>query len=215
LKNLLTALAGLALALVCNLAPLAAQQAQDAENTIVLELKSGKVLIRLRPDLAPRHVERIKKLTREGFYNGHKFHRVIARFMAQTGDPTGTGTGGSKYGNLPAEFTKTPFSRGALGMARSSSPDSANSQFFIMFERSLELEGNYTVWGQVIQGMEFVDQIKKGDPAANGAVKDPDIIQKMYVLADGDKPAAPAAPAKTARPKSAAPAAAPPASSKQ
>ena len=207
MKTLLSTLAGLGLMLAATFTPASAQQAKDAENTVVLELKTGKVMIQLRPDLAPRHVERIKKLSREGFYNGLKFHRVINGFMAQTGDPRGTGTGGSKYENLPAEFTKTRFDRGALGMARSQSPDSANSQFFIMFQRSIDLEGSYTVWGNVSEGMEFVDQIKKGDPSDNGAVKDPDIIVKMYVLADASKPAAPAAAAKPA-PKAGAPAAA-------
>lgn len=150
----------------------------DPANTLVIELKTGKVLIGLRPDLAPKHVERVKKLAQEGFYNGHKFHRVINGFMAQTGDPTGTGTSGSKYGNLPAEFTKEQFVRGTVGAARSASPDSANSQFFICFtdQGCGGLTGQYTVWGKVIEGMEHVDQIVRGEPPAK-----PDVMQKVYV----------------------------------
>ena len=122
--------------------------------------------IRLRPDLAPKHVEQIKALTKRGFYNGIVFHRVIPGFMAQTGDPTGTGTGGSKRGNLPAEFSKIPFERGTLGMARSANPNSADSQFFICFDRAPWLDGQYTVWGKVTQGMDLVDKIAKGEPPA-------------------------------------------------
>ncbi len=140
-----------------------------------MELKGGKVTIELRPDLAPKHVERIRKLTKEGFYNGLKFHRVIEGFMAQTGDPTGTGMGGSELGNLPAEFTSTPFERGTVGAARARDPNSANSQFFICFNDTgcKSLVGNYTVFGKVTSGMEFVDQIKKGDRATGGTVVEP------------------------------------------
>ncbi|MGE8943555.1 peptidylprolyl isomerase [Leptospira interrogans] len=158
-------------------------KAPDPANTLVLELKSGKVLIALRPDLAPKHVERVKMLAKEGFYNGLKFHRVIDGFMAQTGDPKGDGTGGSKYGTLPAEFTPTGFDRGVVGAARTGNPNSANSQFFIVFKHSPHLNGQYTVWGRVIEGMTHVDAIKKGDPS-DGKVSNPDIIVKAYILAD-------------------------------
>ena len=125
------------------------------------------MVIRLRPDLAPKHVERIKTLAKKGFYDGVVFHRVIEGFMAQTGDPTGTGMGGSDLPNLPAEFSKAPFTRGTLGMARSQSPNSANSQFFICFAPAPFLDGQYTVFGEVVSGMEFVDKIKRGEPPAN------------------------------------------------
>ena len=153
--------------------------AQDLENTLYLDLKDGRVVIKLRPDLAPNHVERIKTLTRKGFYNGHKFHRVIDGFMAQTGDPTGTGMGGSDLPDVKAEFSSAPFKRGVLGMARAANPNSANSQFFIMFADGSWLNGQYTVWGEVVEGMEFVDRIAKGEPPAN-----PDTIIKMQVAAD-------------------------------
>jgi len=156
----------------------------DPENTIYLELKDGTVVIQLRPDLAPKHVERIKTLTREGFYDGLKFHRVIRGFMAQTGDPLGNGTGGSQYPDLPAEFSNTPHVRGTLSMARSGHPDSANSQFFIMFGRAPHLDNKYTIWGQVVSGMEFVDKIKKGLSSRNGAVRKPDSIVSMKIAAD-------------------------------
>lgn len=154
------------------------------ENTIYLDLKEGRVVIQLRPDLAPKHVEQIKTLTKNGFYNGIVFHRVISGFMAQTGDPTGTGMGRSDLPNIPAEFSPTPFVRGVLGMARSQDPNSANSQFFICFGDAQFLNEKYTVFGQVISGMEFVDKIKKGDPAQNGTVKSPDKIIKMQVVSD-------------------------------
>jgi peptidylprolyl isomerase len=157
--------------------------ALDAQNTLYMDLKDGRVVIQLRPDLAPKHVERIKKLTREGFYNGLKFHRVISGFMAQTGDPTGTGTSGSQYADLPAEFTKTPFKRGTVGAARTQNPNSANSQFFICFEETPSLNGQYTVWGQVVEGMQLVDRIKKGAPGS-GTVTNPDVIVKMQLAAD-------------------------------
>lgn len=158
-------------------------QPLDPENTLVLTLKDGKVTIRLRPDLAPKHVAQIKTLVRRGFYDGIVFHRVIPGFMAQTGDPRGDGTGGSDLPNIPAEFNPQPFQRGTLGMARSSSPDSANSQFFICFDAAPHLTGNYTAFGQVVSGMEFVDKIKKGD-GANGQVRGPDKIVSLRVLAD-------------------------------
>jgi peptidylprolyl isomerase len=161
----------------------AAAPAADPANTLILELKSGKVTIALRPDLAPKHVERVKKLAKEGFYNGHKFHRVIEGFMAQTGDPTGTGTGGSKYGELPAEFTNTPFERGTIGAARTGDPNSANSQFFITFTRTAHLNGQYTVWGKVTDGMTAVDAVKKGE-GQGGIVTNPDIIVKAYLASD-------------------------------
>jgi len=161
-----------------------AAQAADPENMLVLETVHGKVLIEMMPDVAPNHVERIKTLAREGFYDGNPFHRVIEGFMAQTGDPTGTGTGGSKLPNLKAEFSAVPFERGTLGMARSQSPDSANSQFFIMFQRGPWLDGQYTVVGKVVDGMDVVDQIKKGDKAGNGVVRAPDKIVSLKVLAD-------------------------------
>ncbi len=156
----------------------------DKENALYLDLKAGRVVIKLRPDLTPKHVERIQKLTRAGFYNGLKFHRVIAGFMVQTGDPRGDGTGGSKYPDLKAEFTNTPFVKGTVGAARSASPDSANSQFYIMLGRSAHLDNKYTVWGEVVQGMNFVTRIKLGDKSRNGTVTDPDIIVKMQVAAD-------------------------------
>jgi peptidylprolyl isomerase len=157
----------------------------DPENTLYLDLKDGRVVIELLPDLAPKHVARVKELTRQGFYNGHKFHRVIPGFMAQGGDPTGTGTGGSGQ-KIPAEFSKEPFARGVVGAARSADPNSADSQFFIMFDRTPSLDNNYTVWGRVISGMEFVDNIAPGEPPMVA-----DTIVKMQVAADADK--APAA----------------------
>ena len=165
----------------CNQSEKATPVAQPAEevNVLVLELKDGQVEIKLRPDLAPNHVAQIRTLTEQGFYDGIVFHRVIDGFMAQTGDPTGTGRGGSELPNIKAEFTDTRFARGVLGMARSQSPDSANSQFFIMLADGDFLNGKYTVFGEVTKGMEFVDNIKKGDKAANGQVSDPDKIVKM------------------------------------
>jgi len=162
-----------------SLAMAQAAKAPDPANTLVLELKTGKVLIALRPDLAPKHVERVKKLAKEGFYNGLKFHRVIDGFMAQTGDPKGDGTGGSKYGSVPAEFTNTPFERGTIGAARTDDPNSANSQFFIVFQHAPHLNGKYTVWGRVIDGMTNVDKVAKGEPPAK-----PDTIVKAYLLSD-------------------------------
>ncbi|MFD0987465.1 peptidylprolyl isomerase [Methyloligella solikamskensis] len=155
------------------------------ENTVLLDLKDGRVTILLRPDLAPNHVERIKKLTREGFYDGIVFHRVLDGFMAQTGDPTGTGMGGSDYPDVAAEFSNEPFVRGTVGAARSQDPDSANSQFFIMFDEASSLNGQYTVWGEVVDGMEHVDAIKRGAPPS-GTVQNPDKIVKMQIAADAD-----------------------------
>ncbi len=140
-----------------------AQTKSDPENTLYMDLKQGRVVIEMFPDLAPKAVERVKTLAREGFYDNTPFHRVIEGFMAQGGDPTGTGTGGSKLPDLPAEFTnKRHFLRGTCGMARTSDPNSANSQFYIMFAPAPHLDGQYTIWGQVTQGMEFIDQIKRG-----------------------------------------------------
>ncbi len=156
----------------------------DPENTILLDTSYGRVVIQLRPDLAPKHVERIKRLAREKFYDNVPFHRVIAGFMAQTGDPTGTGTGGSKYPDLPAEFSSVPYTRGVVGMARTQNPNSANSQFFIMFGDAPSLNGKYTVVGQVASGMELVDRIKKGSEADNGTVANPDRIVRVQVAAD-------------------------------
>jgi peptidylprolyl isomerase len=138
--------------------------AEDLENTLILTLDTGPVTIRLRPDLAPQHVARIKELSREGFYDGVVFHRVIAGFMAQGGDPTGSGMGGSPKPNLPAEFSREPHIRGVCSMARSSNPNSANSQFFICFDDATFLDGQYTVWGVVTEGMENVDALPKGEP---------------------------------------------------
>ena len=138
--------------------------AEDLENTLVVTLDTGPVTIRLRPDLAPGHVARIKELAREGFYDGVVFHRVIPGFMAQGGDPTGSGMGGSDKPNLPAEFSKEPHVRGVCSMARSASPNSANSQFFICFDDARVLDNQYTVWGEVIDGMDNVDALPKGEP---------------------------------------------------
>ncbi len=152
---------------------------KDPENTLIIETTKGRVVIAMRPDLAPKHVAHIKKLAREGFYDGIVFHRVIDGFMAQTGCPSGTGTGGSKLPNLKAEFNAEPHVRGICSMARSSSPDSANSQFFICFADASFLDKQYTAWGKVIEGMENVDKIKKGEP-----VRDPDKMISMKVAAD-------------------------------
>jgi peptidylprolyl isomerase len=156
----------------------------DLENTLYVELKDGRVVIELLPDLAPRHVERVKELARKGFYDGTVFHRVIEGFMAQGGDPTGTGMGGSGLEDLPAEFTRLRgFVRGTVGAARTANPNSANSQFYIMFAPAPHLDGQYTIWGQVTEGMEFVDNIKRG-AGGNGMVTNPDKIISMKVAAD-------------------------------
>ncbi len=160
-----------------------AAPAAELENTLYMDLKDGRVVIEMRPDLAPKHVARIKELTRQGFYDGLVFHRVIAGFMAQGGDPTGTGGGGSGK-NIDAEFSDEAHVRGTVSMARSSSPNSADSQFFIVYARSQWLDGKYTVWGEVTEGMPFVAKIKRGDQANNGSVANPDKIIKMQVAAD-------------------------------
>ncbi len=152
---------------------------KDPENTIIMDTTKGQVVIQLRPDLAPKHVERIKTLAREGFYDGIVFHRVIDGFMAQVGCPHGTGTGGSTHPNLKAEFNAEPHVRGICSMARAQNPDSANSQFFIVFDDASFLDRQYTVWGQVIEGMDNVDKIKRGEPVQN-----PDKITSMKVAAD-------------------------------
>jgi len=152
----------------------------DPQNTVLLDTTKGRIVIKLRNDIAPKHAERIKQLSRDGYYNNVPFHRVIAGFMAQTGDGQhGDGTGGSKYPQLKAEFSNVPYVRGVVGMARTSDPNSANSQFFIMFAENSGLNGQYTVIGQVVSGMDVVDKIKKGEP-----VQDPDKILKMQVAAD-------------------------------
>ncbi len=161
-------------------APAMAQSApSDPENTLYLDLKDGRVVIRLRPDLAPKHVAQIKTLTKQGFYDGIVFHRVIEGFMAQTGCPHGTGTGGSKYPDLKAEFNAEPHVRGTASMARAQNPNSANSQFFICFDDARFLDRQYTVWGKVVEGMENVDKIKRGEP-----VRDPDKMVSVKVMAD-------------------------------
>jgi peptidylprolyl isomerase len=158
----------------------------DLENTLYMELPGGRVVIAMRPDLAPKHVARIKELTREGFYDGLAFHRVIPGFMAQGGDPSGNGSGGSGK-KIKAEFSKEKHVRGTVSMARTQDPNSADSQFFICFDAVPYLDGKYTVWGQVIAGMEFVDQIKKGSEANNGEVRNPTKIVSMKVAADVER----------------------------
>jgi len=163
--------------------PTKGQTVTDPENTLYLDIAGqGRVVIEMLPDKAPNHVARIKELTRQEFYDGVPFHRVIDGFMAQTGDPTGTGRGGSGQ-NIAAEFNDVPHVRGTVSMARAGHPDSADSQFFIVFDRAPWLDGQYTAWGRVVSGMEYVDAIKKGD-GANGMVRDPDHIAKMRVAAD-------------------------------
>jgi cyclophilin family peptidyl-prolyl cis-trans isomerase len=160
------------------------QAGLDPQNTIYLDLKDGRVVIKLRPDLAPKHVTQVKALTKRGFYDGIVFHRVIDGFMAQTGDPTGTGTGGSDLPNIPAEFTPERYKRGSVGMARSPNPNSANSQFYLCYDGCGSLTGQYTLWGEIVSGMEFVDKIKKGSSADNGKVTNPDKIVRMRLMAD-------------------------------
>ena len=177
--------ASLATALVFTFAATAMAPAAslDPENTLYMDLPAGRVVIKLRPDLAPKHVAQIKALARKHFYDGTPFHRVIEGFMAQGGDPTGTGTGGSDLPDLKAEFSNAPFKRGTVGAARSSDPDSANSQFFICFDDASGLNGQYTVWGEVVSGMEFVDKLKKGS-GEDGLVDNPDKLIKLQVAAD-------------------------------
>ena len=156
--------------------------AADPENTLYLELATGRVVIEMRPDLAPKHVARIKELARQKYYDGIIFHRVIEGFMAQTGDPTGTGRGGSGV-KIPGEFSKEPFERGTIGMARTNDPNSGDSQFFICFAPAHFLNGQYTVWGKVTQGMDLVDKIARGEPPAH-----PDKIVSLRVAADVEQP---------------------------
>jgi peptidylprolyl isomerase len=175
-------LLALVAALVCA-APALAQQlpaGADPQNTLLIDTKHGRIVVKLRNDIAPKHAERLKQLAREKYYDNVPFHRVIAGFMAQTGDGQNkNGTGGSKYPNLQAEFTSTPFKRGVVGMARSNDPNSANSQFFIMYDDGAFLNGKYTVVGEVVSGMDVVDKIKKGEP-----VVDPDRMTRVQVGAD-------------------------------
>ena len=158
----------------------------DLENTLYLNLDYGLVIIEMYPEIAPNHVKRIKELARQGFYDGLKFHRVIPGFMAQTGDPLGNGTGGSGK-NLKQEFSDFAHERGVASMARASDPNSADSQFFIMLDNAPHLNGQYTVWGKVVSGMEYIDQIKQGTMQNNGLVHKPDIIVKLQVAADAEK----------------------------
>ena len=160
-----------------------AQSGVNLDNFLYLDTKYGRSIIVLYPKKAPKHVERVRKLVREGFYDGLLFHRVIHGFMAQTGDPTGTGTGGSDYPDLRAEFNNVPYNRGVIGAARTQNPHSANSQFFITFQAAHLLNGRYTVWGKVVHGMEFIDKIKRGR-GQSGMVDNPDKIVKMQVVAD-------------------------------
>ncbi|HEV7983863.1 MAG TPA: peptidylprolyl isomerase [Xanthobacteraceae bacterium] len=157
----------------------------DPQNTLIIDTTQGRIVVKLRNDIAPKHAERLKQLARDKYYDNVPFHRVIAGFMAQTGDgERGNGTGGSKYPNVPAEFSNVPFTRGIVGMARASDPNSANSQFFIMFADGPFLNGMYTVIGQVLSGMDVVDKLKKGDPQANGTVVGPDKMVSVKVAAD-------------------------------
>lgn len=183
-RKLLAATAGVFVAGRAAAQPISLPPGLDPQNTLVIELKDGPVIIRLRPDLAPKHVERIKTLARRGFYNGLVFHRVIEGFMAQTGDPTGTGTGNSDLPNLPAEFTPTPFERGTVGMARTPDPNSANSQFFICFAPAPFLNRQYTVFGQVVSGMEAVDKIKRGAGQGGSVPAPQDKMIRVRVAAD-------------------------------
>jgi peptidylprolyl isomerase len=169
--------------------PALAQQAlpagADPQNTLLIDTTQGRIVVKLRNDLAPKHAERLKQLARDKYYDNVPFHRVITGFMAQTGDgQNGNGTGGSKYPDLPAEFSNVPFTRGVVGMARASDPNSANSQFFIMFADGPFLNGKYTVMGQVLSGMDVVDKLKKGNPQANGTVDGPDKMVTVRVAAD-------------------------------
>ena len=157
----------------------------DPQNTLIIDTTQGRIVVKLRNDIAPKHAERLKQLARDKYYDNVPFHRVIAGFMAQTGDgERGNGTGGSKYPNVPAEFSNVPFTRGIVGMARANDPNSANSQFFIMFGDGAFLNGMYTVIGQVLTGMDVVDKLKKGDAQANGSVAAPDKMVSVRVAAD-------------------------------
>jgi len=176
------ALAVLAFALLA----LAPARAADPQNTLYMDVPAGRVVIELKPDLAPQTVAHIKELTRRGFYDGLTFHRVIDGFMAQTGDPKGDGTGGSGS-NVKAEFSQGHFVRGTVGLARAQDPNSGDSQFFICFAPAPFLDGKYTIFGQVVSGMDAIDAIKKGDRNQNGKVVDPDRIKRMQIAADADK----------------------------
>jgi peptidylprolyl isomerase len=182
-RTLFTACAALGLA-GANGPAFAQSPALDPENTLYMDLKYGQVVIRLLPDVAPKHVAQIKTLTRQGFYDGTPFHRVMEGFMAQGGDPTGTGMGGSKLPNLPPEFSQLHFVRGVCGMARAQDPASANSQFYIMFAPAPFLDGQYTIWGRVARGMEYVDQIKRGTGPNGKVLGEPARIIRMRVAAD-------------------------------
>jgi peptidylprolyl isomerase len=178
MKSLLLTIIGLFYFMTAN--------AQDLSNTLYLELKDGRVIIEMQPNLAPQHVARIKELVGQKFYDGLKFHRVIEGFMVQTGDPLGNGTGGSGK-NIPAEFNDAPHMRGTVSMARAQDVNSADSQFFICLEDARFLDGQYTVWGQVTQGMEIVDKIKKGNSNDNGTVTNPDVIISLRLASDMNK----------------------------
>jgi peptidylprolyl isomerase len=165
--------------------PAALPPGTDPQNTLLIDTSQGRIVVKLRNDLAPKHVAQIKKLAQDKYYDNVPFHRVITGFMAQTGDgQNGNGTGGSKYPNIPAEFSNVPFTRGIVGMARANDPNSANSQFFIMFADAAFLNGKYTVVGQVQSGMDVVDKLKKGDPQANGTVTGPDKMVTVRVASD-------------------------------
>ena len=184
-RTLLTASLALTASPALAQAPQTPALKTDPENTLFLDLKDGRVVIQLLPDIAPLHVERVKMLARANFYDNTPFHRVIEGFMAQGGDPTGTGMGGSDMPNLQQEFTnKAKFLRGTVGAARSGDPNSANSQFYIMFAPAPHLDGQYTIWGRVLSGMEVVDRIKPGE-GQSGMVRDPDRIRRMSIAADG------------------------------
>ena len=184
-RTLLTASLALTASPALAQAPQTPALKTDPENTLFLDLKDGRVVIQLLPEIAPLHVERVKMLVRANFYDNTPFHRVIEGFMAQGGDPTGTGTGGSGKGNVKAEFSRTrKFLRGTVGAARSQSPDSADSQFFIMFAPGTSLDGQYTIWGQVVSGMEFVDRIKRGQGQSGQVANPPDRITRLRVAAD-------------------------------
>jgi peptidylprolyl isomerase len=173
----------LAVAAVAALGTASIARAED--KLLYLDTKDGRITIKLRPDLAPKHVERIEKLAKEHFYDGIVFHRVIDGFMAQAGDPEGTGMGSSRYPDVKAEFSDQPFKRGTVAMARQpGDKDSANSQFFICYGDTPQLQGKYTIWGEVVSGMDVVDKIKKGDKSNNGMVDGPDKIIKMRVAGD-------------------------------
>jgi peptidylprolyl isomerase len=178
-------LAGLALSPVAPVMALDLPAGADPQNTLVIDTTQGRVVVKLRTDIAPQHAERLKQLARDKFYDNVPFHRVIPGFMAQTGDgQNGNGTGGSKYPNLKAEFSQVPFKRGIVGMARTNDPNSANSQFFIMYDDGAFLNGKYTVVGEVLSGMDIVDKLKKGSQANNGTVADPDRMVTVRVAAD-------------------------------